>query len=115
LIEQDLQTSGIQIVEKMAKATPADYAQLAKHVFTAAQHQDAVAMGIVRQAADYVAALAEGLWRLNPGRLAWLGGLSAELKPWLPPDINARFSEPLDSAEWGAVMFAQQQLAPAIR
>ncbi|MET0356263.1 MAG: N-acetylglucosamine kinase [Cellvibrio sp.] len=111
LISDHLNATGIMIVEKMSAAKSNDYAALARFVLDAANKNDAVAIKILREGADYISAVAEKLWEAKPGRMSVIGGLSESLIPWLKPDIAARLSPTINQPELGAVYFAQQQYA----
>jgi len=108
LIGEHLQAKGVMIVDKMAGAKSSDYAQLAIFVLDAADRDDAVALAIVKQGADYLSAVAERLWETKPARMSLLGGLAQRLIPWMSPAMVERLSAPLNQPEFGAVYFAQQ-------
>lgn len=109
LIGQHFQAKGVMIVDKMGAAKSSDYAKLARYVFEAANVNDEVAVGIVREGADYLSAVAEKLWETEPGRMSFIGGLSDILTPWLKPKIAAGLSQPIFQPEFGAAYFAKQQ------
>lgn len=108
MIGDHLQAKGVMIVDKMAGAKSSDYAQLAIFVLDAADREDAVALAIVKQGADYLSAVAERLWETKPGRMSLLGGVAQRMIPWMSPAVVERLSAPLNQPEFGAVYFAQQ-------
>jgi glucosamine kinase len=105
----DAGANSMSLVEKMTNARTSDYAQLAKHVFIAADANDAVAKRILREGADYLSALAAQLWATHPKRMSFIGGMSAQILPWLSSDIAEKMSAPMSQPEYGAVWFAKQQ------
>lgn len=107
------QASGALMVDKLGAAKPSDYAQLARFVIAAADAKDEVATNIMRAGADYLSALAEQLWATGASRMAFIGGVSAALTPWLAPSVAARLSAPIHQPEFGALYFARQQYALA--
>jgi len=109
LIGDHLQAKGVMIVDKMGSAKSNDYAQLARFVLDAADAGDQVSMGIMREGAAYLSAVAEKLWDTKPSRMSLIGGLSGRLMPWLKPSIAASLSVPISQPEFGAVYFARQQ------
>jgi len=111
LVEQALGASGIMIVEKLGAAKAADYARLAPCVLQAARLNDDVAVSIMQDGGDYLSAIAEKLWQLNPGRLSMIGGFAEPMQAWMVPSVVANLSEPLSTPEMGAVYFAKQQSA----
>ena len=108
LISDYLNATGILIVEKLSAAKSSDYAQLARFVFEAVHHGDDVAKNILREGAAYIDALAEKLWETQPGRMAFIGGLSELLIPWLKPTVVENLSPSINPPEFGAVYFAKQ-------
>lgn len=109
LLGNFLHAEGVMIVDKMGNAKSRDYAQLAVFVFDAAEQNDAVALSIVHEGAAYITAIAEKLWSSGAARMAFIGGLSQRLTPWLAPAIAAKLSQPIGQPECGAVYFAKQQ------
>lgn len=104
-----LQAQGVALAERLARATPGDYARLAPVIFAAANTGDAVAQAIVQQGADYISALATRLLTRNPPRLSILGGLAEPLTGWLDRSIAAQLAKPVATPEAGAMLFARQR------
>jgi glucosamine kinase len=109
LLAADLKAEGLMMVDAMTSAKPNDYARLARWVFAAADNGDHVAQGILRDSADYLSALADKLLQTGAPRFSFIGGISAQLTPWLTPAVASRLSEPLGQPEEGAIYFARQQ------
>jgi glucosamine kinase len=109
LLSDYLQAKNIALVEKLSNASSADFAQLARFVFIAADKKDETATKILCEGADYLSALAELLWQTKPPRMAMLGGVAQAIQPWLTPNVLARLSAPLQQPEFGAVCFARQK------
>jgi len=108
-VAQMLGARGIAVVEQMSGRPSSDCARLAPLVFAAAEAGDPVAQKILTEGAGYISALAAKLLEYQPGRLALIGGLSEQFEAWLTPGVAKQLSEPLDSPEAGAVLFARQQ------
>lgn len=106
---EELAVDEAMLVDKLTSASSGDYAKLSRLVFLAAQRQDAVAVGIIREGAAYIDSLAEKLWQAGPGRISLIGGLANYIAPWLTPSVVARLSPPLAQPEVGAVLFAMEQ------
>lgn len=104
-----LQAQGVALAERLARATPGDYARLAPVIFAAANAGDAIAQAIVQQGADYISALATRLLTRNPPRLSILGGLAEPLTSWLDRPIAAQLAEPVATPEAGALLFARHR------
>ena len=107
-------TTAMGIAEQMAGQPSSGYAKLARFVFTAAEQNDAIALSIVQQGADYVSRLAERLLESEPPRLSMIGGLAEPLNKWLSPHIAKKVELPKQPPEMGAIYFAirsvEQQL-----
>lgn len=109
---------GLDIVERMSKASSSEFARLAPSVLAEAKRGDEVALQIVQQGAAYIDALAKQLLAHNPPRLSMLGGISALIQHWLTEEVAERVQPPLEQPEMGAVYFARdghnaRQLADA--
>jgi glucosamine kinase len=109
LLCSDADANAMSLLEKMTHARSSDYAQLAKHVLIAADANDMVAKRILSEGADYLSALAAQLWATHPKRMSLIGGMSAQILPWLSSDIASKISTPMSQPEYGAIYFAQQK------
>lgn len=87
-------------------ARSADYGAEAPACFAAAAAGDAVALAIVREAAEALAELVAALGRHGAGRIAMVGGAAAAVRPYLPAPIAAALSPPLGDARDGAILLA---------
>jgi len=108
--------SATDIVATIAGENATFYAQLATIVFDAAEQGDQIAISIIKDGVDYLAALAKKLVT-NASyevKLSILGGLSLRLQPWLlaalSPTLQRQLVTPLSAPEFGAVLFAQGKL-----
>lgn len=99
--------SAIDIVSQIAGKPAAIHARLAGLVLAAAKQRDPVAMAIVREGCEYINALANRLFNLNPPRFSMIGGLVEPLLPWLSDEIQQRLAPPLEQPEMGAYYFAK--------
>ena len=95
-----------QIVEFAHVSKPGDFARYAPLVFSHALEGDAVALQIVRKAAESIDQTLQSL--LWPGcrTVCLLGGLAVAYRPWLSHDHQALLAEPKADALQGAVAFA---------
>lgn len=109
MLEQQLQASGLGIVEKMAESSPDEFARLAPLVLEAASEKDDVAMAILFEGGGYLSDLAAKLWQTTPPRMSMIGGFSDAMLAWMDKSIAQRMSPVLDEPEMGAVYFAQLQ------
>jgi glucosamine kinase len=107
IINQQLNTENTTLSEKMASASPAQFAQLAPLVFHAAENSDIVARRILQNAATYLNALADKLLTIYQPRLSLLGGIGERISPWLKSSVVERITTPQVSAEIGAIIYAQ--------
>lgn len=71
------------IVEIFNHAPPADFASFAPLVIEAAGIDDPIALKIVQEGADYLSRLALRALSVGDNRLALVGGVTAEILPWL--------------------------------
>ncbi|WP_015046252.1 N-acetylglucosamine kinase [Simiduia agarivorans] len=110
-IETALDAQGIDMVSRMAGATSRDYARLAPIVIELAQAGDPTSLALVQDGADYLAAVAEKLLALKPGRLSMIGGVAGPLQAWMPEAILASVQPAIAAPEMGAFLFARKQLA----
>ena len=103
-----LLANGNSLVEKMASAKPREFARLASLVFDAANAGDQVAVEIIQEGARYLNSVARKLWATNPPAMSLLGGLRELIVPWLDEEIASRLSQAENSADVGAVVYAQR-------
>ncbi|MBR9726708.1 N-acetylglucosamine kinase [Shewanella intestini] len=97
------------IVELLAGKSSSEYAKLARVVLACANQGDSVAIGIVKEGAEYISAMARKLFSLHPQRFSMIGGLAEPLMPWLDSDVSSKLAQSIAPPEIGAVYFAQQQ------
>ncbi|TMN90418.1 ATPase [Pseudoalteromonas phenolica] len=108
-------TDAMGVAEQMAGQPSSGYAKLARHVFSAAEHNDEVALQIVKQGAEYISNLAKRLLEINPPRLSMIGGLAEPLNKWLDADIAKLVQQPKQPPEIGAIYFAMESTQHEIR
>jgi glucosamine kinase len=97
------------IVQKYISAAPADFAKLAPEVIKFAELDDPHAVSLVKEAAQYINQLCMQILSFKPSRLAFIGGLSEKLIPWLSQEIVNQVSPTLNAPEIGAILIARQQ------
>jgi len=98
------------IVEFAHSARPTDFARYAPIVFEYAAKGDAVAVGIVTDAATAIGESLEALlWPECPS-ICMLGGLAGAYEPWLSERYKARLAKPKGDALQGAVELAVKLL-----
>jgi glucosamine kinase len=103
--------NAIALVEAVAGKAATYYGQLANLVFDAAEQDDNVALGIVKEGADYINSIIRLLWKKNPPRISMIGGLTTRLTPWLDNEVQTWLSKPLSGPEVGSVLFARNNIA----
>ncbi|NRA61720.1 MAG: ATPase [Psychrobium sp.] len=100
----------LEIVERVANQSSSFYGQLAAIVFDAAADNDALALGIIKQASDYISAIGQRLCQDESLDLAMIGGLALTLKPYLSDDLVSQLVRPNMPPEMGAIHYAKQQM-----
>ncbi|WHO74902.1 N-acetylglucosamine kinase [Rhizobium sp. BT03] len=99
-----------RIVEFAHTARPKDFARYAPIVFEHATRGDAVAAGIVSDAATAIGESLEALlWPECPS-ICLLGGLAEAYEPWLSERYRSRLARPRNDAQQGAVELAVKLL-----
>ena len=88
------------------KARSGDYGAYAPAVFAAAAAGDPVALAVVGTAARAIAELAEAVRRHGAERVALVGGGAEAIRPYLPPEAEARLLRPARDALDGAILLA---------
>jgi len=96
------------VVAWAGKARPADFARFAPVVFRHAQAGDALAVGILRQAAGEVIMLVNRLAATGVPAIAMVGSLFPPMLPWLPEEARSRLVEPAGDAMDGAILMARR-------
>ncbi|WMS86656.1 N-acetylglucosamine kinase [Pleionea litopenaei] len=102
-------TDPIAFVKDLSGKPPRYYAKLAPAVFVAAAEHDPVAISILREAGDYLSAVARRLLTLNPPALSMIGGIADRITPWLAPDVSSAVCQAKLSPELGAILFLKSQ------
>ena len=97
-----------EAVAWMDHATATDYATFAPLVMRHADTGDAVARGIVRDAAEQIDELVRRLAECGASRVALLGGLASPMQPWLAPDVQRRLVPVEGDAVDGALRLARR-------
>jgi glucosamine kinase len=99
-----------EAVHWMDRATATDYATFAPLVMRHADAGDAVARGIVRDAAEQIDELVRRLIDHGAARVALLGGLASPMQPWLAPDVQRRLVPVEGDAVDGALHLARRAI-----
>jgi len=99
------------VVRWAATASPAEFGQLAPAVVEHAAHGDAVAVELLRGAAQHIDALAARLIALGADRVALVGGLAPHLEAWLAPETRRHLAMPEGDALAGALQLARAEAA----
>jgi glucosamine kinase len=99
------------VVRWAATASPADFGQLAPRVVEHAARDDAVAVELMRGAAQYIDDLATRLIEFGAARVALVGGLAPYLEGWLPPETQGHLVMPESDALAGALRLARAEAA----
>lgn len=99
------------IVAWADKALPADYARFAPTVFTFAEKKDALAVGLMEEAASDIARMIGRLVDIGAPTVALVGGIAGSVAAWLPANVRARLVPPAADAIEGAILMARRALA----
>ena len=89
-------------------AIPADYARFAPTVLAHAERRDAMAMGILQEAARDIERIVTRLLDLGAPSIAMIGGLFPKMLPWLAPPLRPLITEPAGDAMDGGILMARQ-------
>lgn len=95
------------LIDWVGKARGSDYARLAPLVLEHADRRDALGLALVERASADLARIAIRLLNLGAPALCLFGGLSAPLRPWLPPPVQAAITRPAGDALDGAILLAR--------
>lgn len=95
------------IAQSLIDAKASDYGRLAPLVFAAVDKGDSIANEILNASAQFINHVAFKLFESNPPRFSILGGIASKIANRLDPKVIAELSEPLSSAEQGAIHFAK--------
>jgi glucosamine kinase len=95
-----------KVVEFAHAAKPRDFARYAPLIFEQARGEDAIALRIVRKAADDINQGLDAMLWPECRAICLLGGLAGAYRSWLGPRHQALLVEPKADALHGAVSFA---------
>lgn len=98
----------MQIVRFAGEARPADLAEFAPEVIAAAQKGDVVAVALMREGADYVAAGLQALGRDPSEPVCAVGGVARHYFAYLSSDVQRAMIDPAGTALDGALRLAAQ-------
>ncbi len=111
----ELNTTPLEISDKMTNKPTKEFANLAKLVFEEAKNGDLVAIRVLTEGVGYLNNMARKIMETHSGRLSLIGGLRSELLPWLDRDIQEYLCDPIDTPQDGAIYFAQSKATQCIR
>lgn len=94
------------VVAWMDQATATDYATFAPMVARHADEGEPSARHLMQEAAARIEDICRALIAHGAPRIALIGGLSAVMESWLPPDLRHRIATPIGDAVDGAAMLA---------
>jgi len=99
------------LVAHAAKATPADFAQLAPEVVSAAETGDPLGLNLMQTGAIYLTKAMDVLGLGRDETLCLTGGLGPSYGPWLMPNHRAQISPAEGNALDGALTLAEMAAA----
>jgi len=102
------------IVNWASSASPGDFGSLAPVIVQHASQQDSAAVELLGMAAGHIDALAERLFAFGAERLAIVGGLAAQIEPWLADSTWQRLVAPAGDALDGAIRLARAAAEDAL-
>ena len=97
-----------RIVGFAAKATPAEFAELAPLVLEYAAAGDRLAVTLIEEAAEAAARIITRLVDSGAPVVTLIGGLAKPLGPWLPANVRGYLCEPKSDPLTGALLMARQ-------
>ena len=103
-------TTSDELVQKMIKASPSQFAALAPEVVKLAQQQDIAAVALMQEAAAYLDKLCMRALQHTDLTLVLVGGLAPFFEPWFRPELRARIVKAKAGPERGALNLLQSQL-----
>jgi len=96
-----------KIVAFAAKATPAQYAEFAPIIFEYASRQDALAVELVQETADFAVRIIDRLVAGGVSGISLIGGLAEPLAAWLPVRVQNFLVSPQSDPLDGAILMAR--------
>jgi glucosamine kinase len=99
------------VVRWSCSAPPAEFAALAPAIVQHARQRDAVAVELMREAAQHIDALAARLLAAGAPRLSLVGGLAPHIEPWFAVETRRHLVRPAGDALDGAIRLAGLHLA----
>ena len=95
------------LVQTMIAASPSEFASLAPEILTLASEGEVNARGLVTEGAGYLDKLCRRTLQDNDLQLVLMGGLAAQIKPWLSAMVTERIIQAKAGPEWGAMRLLQ--------
>jgi glucosamine kinase len=102
-----------RIVMFAAKATPADFGRFAPLIFEYARAQDALALTLVKEAAEAATSIIGALRTAGCPNVSLIGGLAQPLSAWLPDGLSEFVTQPQDDPADGAILMARRTFLKA--
>jgi glucosamine kinase len=102
------------IVRWMTGASPRDFGSFAPAIVEHAKCDDPVASELMQLAAAHIDALAARLVAFGTDRIALVGGLAAQIEPWLAEATRRYLVAPLGSPVDGALQLAKAAAEVAV-
>jgi len=97
-----------KIVSFAARASAADYARFAPLIFEYASTEDALAVALVKEAAEAAVNIVDRLLAAGAPAVSLIGGLAEPLMPWLPPRLSDFITPPQSDPVDGAILMARR-------
>ena len=107
-IEKHLGVRGLDVIDNLSRAGSRDFGALAPLVLEAAERGDAVATAIVRDGASYLDDMAAAMLATGARSVCLLGGLAGKIRRWMRSDLMQYLADPLQEADYGALLYAQR-------
>jgi glucosamine kinase len=96
-----------RVVAFATSANPGDYGRLAPLVFQHAARRDPLGIALISEAAADAGRIIMRLLEVGAPSVCLLGGLAAELTPWIAPPVRAALTTPRGDAMDGAILMAR--------
>ena len=99
----------IALAEKMNNAPAQDFATYAPLVFEYAAKHDPLAQQLLEQGADFINKVLDKLVANGVRKIALIGGVAAQIQPWLASRFNPFIVPARELPEYGVMLWAKQQ------
>jgi glucosamine kinase len=98
----------LDLATRLNNAPPNEFAKFAPLVFEHAELSDEVAIQLIQQGAEFTNKVIQKLLQKGATQIAFVGGIASHIYPWLDSKLIPYIHPPIDTAEFGAMLYAKQ-------